>query len=635
MLITLNNISKSFGSDDVLKNVNLRINTNSHIGLIGLNGSGKSTLLKIIAGDLLSDGGSVSVGGCSSIGFLRQNLDLDEEETIYQETLKAFSDVIAKENELEKMRIHLENETDLEKLEKLNVEFLKMSESFENQRGYYYKSITSATLKGLGFSEDNFEKKICTLSGGQKMRVALAKMLIKQPQLLMLDEPTNYLDINGISWLEGYLSGYPNAYIVVSHDRYFLDKTVNTIWETDMSVKEYTGNYSDYIRQRDDERYALNRAYEIQSEYIKKQREIIRELKSFNREKSIKRAESREKQLSKIEIIDRPKEEKHAKINFESKKVISKNALRLINLGVGYDGRAILNGINMEVLHGRKIGICGNNATGKTTLLRTICGELPIVEGEILYGAGVETAYFRQYHSDINSDNTILDELCEYSGEDTLKVRNVLGGMLFSNDDVYKKINVLSGGELARVAVAKLMLTKANVLMLDEPTNHLDISSKEIFEQAMRDFDGTVFVVSHDRYLLSSVCDGILYIYQGKGYFYNCTYDEALPLFPDSTKGKKPQHEKKEEPSCEIKTSTPTLSKNAARQAEKRIAEIEEELAGMENKKTELEKIINSPDFYKDVEESEKTLKELDFTNQKYSDLEAEWLELSYKLENS
>ena len=264
------------------------------------------------------------------------------------------------------------------------------------------------------------------------------------------------------------------------------------------------------MRQRDDERYAQSRAYEIQSEYIKKQREIIQKLKSFNREKSIKRAESREKQLAKIEVLERPKEEKQAKISFEAKKVISRNALKTIDLSVGYNGAPLVENINMEVLNGRKIGICGNNATGKTTLLRTICGDLPIVKGEILYGAGAETAYFRQHHNDINSGNTIIDELCEYSGEDTLKVRNVLAKMLFTNDDVYKTINVLSGGELARVAVAKLMLTKANVLLLDEPTNHLDISSKEIFEQAMKDFDGTVLVVSHDRYLLSSVCDGIL-----------------------------------------------------------------------------------------------------------------------------
>lgn len=365
MLITINDVSKSFGSDDILKKVDLRIHDNSKIGLIGLNGSGKSTLLKIIAGDLPPDSGSVVMSNSVTVGFLRQNLGLDENETIYEETLKAFSNVIEKEKELEKKRQQIEKETDLNRLNKLNEEFLRMSEDFENNKGYYYKSITSATLKGLGFSEDEFASRINTLSGGQKMRVALAKMLIKQPELLMLDEPTNYLDINGISWLEGYLAGYPNSYIVVSHDRYFLDKTVTTIWEADITIKEYNGNYSDYVRQRDDERYAQSRAYEIQSEYIKKQREIIQKLKSFNREKSIKRAESREKQLAKIEVLERPKEEKQAKISFEAKKVISRNALKTIDLSVGYNGAPLVENINMEVLNGRKIGICGNNATGK------------------------------------------------------------------------------------------------------------------------------------------------------------------------------------------------------------------------------------------------------------------------------
>ena len=635
MLITINDVSKSYGSDDILKKVDLRIHDNSKIGLIGLNGSGKSTLLKIIAGDIPPDTGSVVISSSVSVGFLRQNLGLDENETIYGEALKAFCDVTKKEKELENKRKQIEQETDLNKLNKLNAEFLRMSEDFEDSKGYYYKSIASATLKGLGFTDETFGDRINTLSGGQKMRIALAKMLIKQPALLMLDEPTNYLDINGINWLENYLAGYPNSYIVVSHDRYFLDKTVTTIWEADLTIKEYSGNYSDYVRQRDDERYAQNKAYAIQSEYIKKQREIIQKLKSFNREKSVKRAESREKQLSKIEVTGRPKEEKQAKISFESKKVISKNALKLIDLSVGYNKIPLVKNINMEVSNGRKIGICGSNATGKTTLLRTICGDLPIVKGEILYGAGAESAYFRQHHNDINLNNTVLDELCEYSGEDTLKVRNVLAKMLFTNDDVYKTIGVLSGGELARVAVAKLMLTKANVLLLDEPTNHLDISSKEIFEQAIRDFDGTVLVVSHDRYLLSSVCDGILYIYNGEGHFYNCGYDEAQQAFPDTARERSPHQKNMREAQKKSADFNSSMSKNALRQAQKRIVEIENELELNETKKAELEKTINDADFYKDAEKSAGILKEFEELSNEHDNLEAEWLELSYKLENN
>lgn len=631
MLITLNDISKSFGSDEILSKVNLRIQNNSKVGLIGLNGSGKSTLLKIISGEILPDSGRVNISSSTTIGYLSQNLGIDESKTIYEEVLTAFEDIIQREKALEAKRLLIEKTTDIDELNKLNNEFLRMSEAFEEDRGYYYKSILTGTLKGLGFSEENFDEKISTLSGGQKMRVALAKMLIEKPDLLLLDEPTNYLDIAGITWLESYLLTYPNSYIIVSHDRYFLDKTVNIIWEADRFVKEYTGNYSAYLKQREDERYAQNRAYEIQNEYIKRQREIIRKLKSYNREKSVKRAESREKHLEKMEKIERPNESKQAKISFETKNVISKNALKFIDLSVGYGDSVLVAGINMDILKGRKVGICGNNATGKTTLLKTICGEIPILKGEIIYGTGAVLSYFQQHHTDINTDKSIVDELCEYSGEDTQKVRDVLAKMLFTNDEVYKNIGVLSGGELSRVAVAKLMLTTANVLLLDEPTNHLDIPSKEVFEQAMVDFEGTVFVVSHDRYLLSNVCDCILYIKDKKGYFYNGNYDDVCKLFPSDEKHSNVK-QKQEEQKNENKSG---LSKNELRRGKIRLEEIEKSMEEIDMKKSEYEVIINDPDFYKDSENSSEVLSIYNKLISDYEDLEAEWLELSYKLENT
>lgn len=631
MLITLNDISKSFGSDEILSKVNLRIQNNSKVGLIGLNGSGKSTLLKIISGEILPDSGRVNISSSTTIGYLSQNLGIDESKTIYEEVLTAFEDIIQREKALEEKRLLIEKTTDIDELNKLNNEFLRMSEAFEEDRGYYYKSILTGTLKGLGFSEENFDEKISTLSGGQKMRVALAKMLIEKPDLLLLDEPTNYLDIAGITWLESYLLTYPNSYIIVSHDRYFLDKTVNIIWEADRFVKEYTGNYSAYLKQREDERYAQNRAYEIQNEYIKRQREIIRKLKSYNREKSVKRAESREKHLEKMEKIERPNESKQAKISFETKNVISKNALKFIDLSVGYGDSVLVAGINMDILKGRKVGICGNNATGKTTLLKTICGEIPILKGEIIYGTGAVLSYFQQHHTDINTDKSIVDELCEYSGEDTQKVRDVLAKMLFTNDEVYKNIGVLSGGELSRVAVAKLMLTTANVLLLDEPTNHLDIPSKEVFEQAMVDFEGTVFVVSHDRYLLSNVCDCILYIKDKKGYFYNGNYDDVCKLFPSDEKHSNVK-QKQEEQKNENKSG---LSKNELRRGKIRLEEIEKSMEEIDMKKSEYEVIINDPDFYKDSENSSEVLSIYNKLISDYEDLEAEWLELSYKLENT
>lgn len=630
MLITLNDISKSFGTDEILKNVDLRIQTNSRIGLIGLNGSGKSTLLKIISGDLVPDSGSVNISANTSVGYLSQNLNLDESLTIYDETLKVFASLIEAEKLLEEKRRAMEEATDEKLLEKLSHDFVTMSEKFEADRGYYYKGIVTGTLKGLGFTPEHQNDRISTLSGGQKMRVALAKMLIMGPDLLLLDEPTNYLDISGITWLENYLASYSKAFIIVSHDRYFLDKTVNTVWEADGTVKEYTGNYTTYLKLREDERYAQQRAYQIQSDYIKKQREVIRKLKSFNREKSIKRAESREKMLDKIELIEKPTETRNARISFEAEKVISRNSLQTIDLAVGYDGVPLVTDITMDILKGRKLGVCGDNATGKTTLLRTLDGQLPIVSGEIIFGAGAKISYFEQYHTDIDSEKTIVDELCDFSGEDTGKVRDVLAGMLFKNDEVFKTINVLSGGELARVAVAKLMLTRSNILLLDEPTNHLDIPSKEIFEQAMKDFDGTVITVSHDRYLLSNVCDCILYIKNGRGYFYNMCYDDAVKLFPtDDDRGKaktakNDAAEKKE-----------TVSKNEIFRAKKKLEAAESRMEEIEIKKAEYEEIMNGADFYRDTVNSQKVLDEYNAMLKEKEELENDWIELTYLLESA
>ena len=630
MLITLKGISKGFGSDEVLHDIDLNITNGSRIGLIGLNGSGKSTLLKIISGELPPDSGSVYISSMTSIGYLSQNLHLDEDLCVYDETLKVFSDVMELEEALEEKRKRMEETSDPALLEKLTAEFSSMSDAFERKRGYYYRNIVTGTLRGLGFSQEDLQMKIALLSGGQKMRVALAKMLIQSPDLLLLDEPTNYLDISGITWLEGYLASYPRSFIIVSHDRYFLDRTVTTIWEADGTIREYSGNYSTYLELREDERYARQRAYEIQSEYIKKQREVIRKLRSFNREKSIKRAESREKMLEKIELVEKPTEARSARISFEAEKVISRNSVKTIDLSVGFPGNTLVSGITMDILRGRKLGVCGDNATGKTTLLRTLDGQIPALSGEIIFGAGATISYFEQYHTDIDSSKSILDELCEFSGEDTGRVRDVLAGMLFKSDEVFKSINVLSGGELARVAVAKLMLTRCNILLLDEPTNHLDIPSKEIFEQAIRDFEGTVITVSHDRYLLSNVCDCILYIKNRRGYFYDMPYEDAVKLFPENTQvQEKAQAREEEAPKKE------GMSKNEIFRAEKRVSELEGKMAEAEEKILEYEQVINGADFYRDAAFSAETLKKYNALLREKDAMEEEWIDLTYRLENA
>ena len=634
MLITVTDVSKHYGSEEVLSEVNLRITDNDRIGFIGLNGSGKSTLLNIIAGSLPADSGSVSVTNGTTIGFLHQNLGIDNGRTIYEETLSAFDDVIAMEKKLEECRGMLETETDPEKLSALNEAFSTLSEKFQAARGYYYKSIVTGTLKGLGFDEDYFDMPVSVLSGGQKMRVALAKLLIEEPDLLLLDEPTNYLDMSGTDWLENYLNGYPNAYIVVSHDRYFLDRTVNTIWEADRSVRVYRGNYSAYLKQRDDEIYAQQREYEIQNEYIKKQREIIKRFRSYKRDWSYVRAAERQKMLDKLEKVEKPEEKKTVNIFFNTQKVISKNALKTVGLSVGYDGEPLVSGIDMEIFHGTKVGICGDNATGKTTLLRTVLGELEPVTGEIVYGTGVLMSYFEQYHTDLDRSKTIVDELVDYSGADTLDVRNVLGSLMFSNDEVFKTLGVLSGGELARVAVAKLMLTKANLLLLDEPTNHLDISSKEVFEQAIKDYEGTALIVSHDRYLLKAICDEILLIQDGMAYYFKCPYEEARAQFPEREKTAAKRQSSEEEKSRQAEARGSMLSKNELKRLKARVKEIEGLLNELDREKALIEEKMKEADFYKSAECTDILLRYRAIPSE-HELLEEEWLEASYKLENS
>ncbi len=629
MLLEINGLSKSYGSAPVFSDVGVRLDESDHVGLIGANGSGKSTLLKILCGELAPDAGRLSLKKNVSVGYLKQNLSLSGENTVYEEALSVFAPVIEMETELEDKRRLIERTADFEALEKLNKAYLALSEKFEESRGLYYKSLVRSALYGLGFDDAQQSKKTESLSGGQKMRVALAKILIEKPDLILLDEPTNYLDAQSVVWLESYLSACRSAYIVVSHDRYFLEKTTNRIWELDGTLKAYRGNYSAYVRQRDEEAAAAAKAYKTQSDYIKRQREVIRKLKSYNREKSVKRAESREKLLEKIEPVDRPSEKKTARIRFDTKSAISKNVLVMQDLSVGYAGRPVVSGIDMEIKKGEKIGVCGRNASGKTTLLKTLAGLIAPASGEVLWGAGATPSYFRQQHEDLNGDSTLLDELRRISGADTLKVRSVLGCLLFSEDAVHKKISVLSGGEISRVAVAKLMLTKSNVLLLDEPTNHLDIASKEIFEEAIGSYNGTVLVVSHDRYLLNLICTRILYIENGAATVYDCGYEQASASFMTerSEEDAKKAKEKPAQPAAE------TLSKNMRARTKSRIAEIEGALDAAAAEKESLESAMHQKHFYADNARAAETLERHEALKTEIGRLEDEWLTLTALLD--
>lgn len=637
MLLSINHVGKHYGADDIFADVSLSVEERAHIGFIGANGTGKSTMMKMIAGMLEPDSGSITGKYGLSIGYLHQDLGLDEERTILDEALQASSELIEEERQLEELLNKIETEKDTDALRKLNETYHRRLEAFQEGKGFYYHSMTVGALKGLGFGEAELGKRVGELSGGQRMRVALAKLLIAEPDLLLLDEPTNYLDLDSISWLEVYLAQYPSAYIVVSHDRYFLEKTANTIWEAeDGTIRRYKGNYSAYVRQREDQEYAMQRAYDNQQKYIKRQQEIIDRLKSYNREKQVKRAESREKLLAKVERIDRPKDAKRSKINLGAQGVITKKALVMKNLSVGYQGKAVLSGLTMEVRMGETIGICGDNASGKSTLLKTIAGLIPPVKGEMAFGSNVIPNYFRQHHEDLNPEHTLLEELSAYSGEDNLTIRNVLGSLLFSSDDVYKKIAVLSGGETSRIAVAKLMLTKSNLLLLDEPTNHLDIASKEVFEAALKDYDGTVLVVSHDRYLLSAIADRMIFVKDGQAYCFDCGYEKAnemfVSMFSEVSENNGASTDKGNEPA---ENKPEGLSKNKIKRSRERIVEIEETIRRIEEKKKTIESEMNEEGFYKDMDSANAKITEHDGLGSKKEQLEEEWLELNYLLENN
>ena len=635
MLLSLNDIGKHFGTDEIIDQVTLSVDEGAHIGLIGSNGSGKSTLLKMIIGILEPDNGNITYKNDLTIGYLHQDLGLDDSCTIMEEALKASAKLIQAEAYLQSLLKEIEQTEDLDLLSKLNEEYFNKAESFEAEKGYYYRSITIGTLKGLGFEEDAFSQPIKQLSGGQKMRVALAKLLISEPDLLLLDEPTNYLDLDSIRWLESYLIQYKGTYIIVSHDRYFLEKTVSTIWEVeDHEVKAYNGNYSAYYKQKQEYIHAYERAYKQQQKYIKRQQEIITKLKSFNREKSIRQAESREKQLAKIDTIEKRSRKKTAKINFKDKGSITNKAIEFQNLSVGYNNKPLIEGIDMIVHTGETIGICGDNATGKSTILKTIMGQLQPVSGTFLLGSNIKPTHFKQQHEDLDPNNSILEELTEYSGEDNGTIRNILGSLLFSAEDVHKKIGVLSGGEVSRVAVAKLMLNKSNLMLLDEPTNHLDITSKDIFETALKSYSGTIILVSHDRYLLNTIADRMIFIHKGKAYMYDCGYEKANELFNQELFSTEDKVEQNSEEGDKEQQNEKQLSKNAIKKYTERITEIEELLLSIQQEKEQIEAEMSEESFFKNAEYArERTIRHQNLA-EKHDRLEEEWVELHYLLEN-
>ncbi|MFR5713344.1 MAG: ribosomal protection-like ABC-F family protein [Clostridium sp.] len=512
MILSCSNISKSFGTDSILKHVSFHIEEREKAAVVGINGAGKSTLLKIIVGELAPDEGSVIVAKGKTLGYLAQHQDLDSGRTIYDELLEVKRPVIEMEERLRTLEVNMKRSQG-EELESLYQTYSRLSHEFELANGYAWKSEITGVLKGLGFLEEEFSKPVSTLSGGQKTRVSLGKLLLSKPDIILLDEPTNHLDMESIAWLENYLLNYQGTVVIVAHDRYFLDRVVTKVVELDNgSSTVFQGNYSAYSEKKAMLRASILKAYLNQQQEIKHQEEVITKLRSFNREKSIKRAESREKLLNKIERIEKPTEVNDAmNITLEPDIVSGNDVLTVRGLTKGFDGQTLFSDVDFEIKRGERIAIIGNNGTGKTTILKIINGILAADAGEIRLGSRVHIGYYDQEHHVLHSGKTLFQELSDtYPNMNNTQIRNVLAAFLFTGDDVFKLIGDLSGGEKGRVSLAKLMLSEANFLILDEPTNHLDITSKEILENALTHYTGTVLYVSHDRYFINKTATRIL-----------------------------------------------------------------------------------------------------------------------------
>ena len=542
MILACQQISKAFGTHQVLNEISFHIEDNEKATIVGVNGAGKTTLLKIIMGEMQADDGEIIVSKGKTIGYLAQHQDTESDNTIYDEVLDAKKDIIAMEEKirrLEKDMKHAEGDT----LTSMMNEYSSLTHRFELADGYAWRSEITGVLKGLGFSEDEFTKKVAKLSGGQKTRVFLGKLLLTRPDIILLDEPTNHLDMDSIRWLEGFLSNYKGAVLVISHDRYFLDNVpTKAIHLHHGKAVTYRGNYTAYTAKKEALIEAQMREYENQQQEIKHQEEVIAKLKSFNREKSIKRAESREKMLEKMELVEKPVTyEPKIRIRFEPCVESGNDVLMIDNLSKSFGNQLLFHELHMEIKRGEKVALIGKNGTGKTTILKIINKYLAADTGKIALGAKVRIGYYDQEQQVLHDEKTIFQEISDaYPALTHTRIRTLLAAFLFTGDDVFKRIGSLSGGEKGRVSLAKLMLSNANFLILDEPTNHLDLYSKEILEDAISNYEGTVFYVSHDRYFINKTATRILDLtdkglinYKGDYDYYLEKKEEGL-IVPDS-----------------------------------------------------------------------------------------------------
>ena len=642
MILSCNNITKTFGTDTILSDCSFHIEEREKAAIVGPNGAGKSTLLKIIMGRLPADDGTVTISKDKTLGYLAQHQNLSSDGTIYDELLSVKKDIIALEEKIRETEQQMKNATG-EQLDTLLDQYTKMNHQFELENGYAYQSEIVGVLKGLGFTEDDFSLPVNTLSGGQKTRVALGKLLLSKPDIILLDEPTNHLDMESIRWLENYLLGYNGSVIIVAHDRYFLDRIVTKIIEIENThVTVFSGNYTAYADKKKILRNMQLKEYLNQQREIKHQQEVITKLKQFNREKSIKRAESREKMLDKLEVVDKPAEI-NDKMNIElNPSVISGNdVLSVSHLSKAFDDNTLFTDISFDIKRGERVALIGNNGTGKTTILKIINDILPADSGEIKLGSKVTIGYYDQEHHVLDPDKTLFDELQDaYPDLNNTQIRNTLAAFLFTNDDVFKYIRDLSGGERGRVSLAKLMLSNANFLILDEPTNHLDMVSKEILENALNSYTGTVLYVSHDRYFINTTATRIIELVGQTTVNYIGNYDyyiekkDALtaaalagkPADSSSAVSAAQKNAQKESAKADCKQSKEEQAllkkkKNELKKTEERITVIEDRLKAIEEESALPEVCTDTARLLELHKESTKLSEELDALYEKWEEL--------------
>lgn len=642
MILSCNNITKTFGTDAILSDCSFHIEEREKAAIVGPNGAGKSTLLKIIMGRLPADDGTVTISKDKTLGYLAQHQNLSSDGTIYDELLSVKKDIIALEEKIRETEQQMKNATG-EQLDTLLDQYTKMNHQFELENGYAYQSEIVGVLKGLGFTEDDFSLPVNTLSGGQKTRVALGKLLLSKPDIILLDEPTNHLDMESIRWLENYLLGYNGSVIIVAHDRYFLDRIVTKIIEIENThVTVFSGNYTAYADKKKILRNMQLKEYLNQQREIKHQQEVITKLKQFNREKSIKRAESREKMLDKLEVVDKPAEI-NDKMNIElNPSVISGNdVLSVSHLSKAFDDNTLFTDISFDIKRGERVALIGNNGTGKTTILKIINDILPADSGEIKLGSKVTIGYYDQEHHVLDPDKTLFDELQDaYPDLNNTQIRNTLAAFLFTNDDVFKYIRDLSGGERGRVSLAKLMLSNANFLILDEPTNHLDMVSKEILENALNSYTGTVLYVSHDRYFINTTATRIIELVGQTTVNYIGNYDyyiekkDALtaaalagkPADSSSAVSAAQKNAQKESAKADWKQSKEEQAllkkkKNELKKTEERITVIEDRLKAIEEESALPEVCTDTARLLELHKESTKLSEELNTLYEKWEEL--------------